>query len=147
MFTPTDKARKAERQNERQRCVGAARNEYSAEQNLEPQDVLQEVGGSHLTPPISTGCVGGSFRYIQDLVHFSNWGPFSSFSWHTLSPFGLGPEKTQAYPSFSCAHLTHRRFINVWLPQNCRVQLDQPLAPQSLPQSRGKIPACLQFSR
>lgn len=72
MFTPTDKARKTERQDERERCVGAARNEGSAEQNLEPQDVLQEVGGSHLTPPISTGNAGGSFRYIQGLVHPSN---------------------------------------------------------------------------
>ena len=90
-------------------------------------------GGCYLTPPISTGYVGGSFRYIQGLVHPPNWGPSSSFSWHTLSLFGLGPEKTQAYPSLSCAHLTHRRFLNVWLPQNCRVQLDQPLAPQSLP--------------
>jgi len=44
-FTPTDKGRKAERQEERERCVGAARNEGSAEENLEPQDVLQEVGG------------------------------------------------------------------------------------------------------
>lgn len=90
-------------------------------------------GGCRLTPPICTGYVGGSLRCIQGLVHSPNWGASSSFSWHTLSPFGLAPEKTQAYPSLSCTHLTHRRFLSVWLPQNCRVQLDQPLAPQSLP--------------
>ena len=46
-------------------------------------------GGCRLTPPICTRCVGGSFRCIQGLVHSPNWGASSSFSWHTLSPFGL----------------------------------------------------------
>ena len=57
-------------------------------------------GGCYLTPPISMGYVGGSFRYIQGLVHSPNWGPSSSFSTHTQSVWAGSWENSSLSISF-----------------------------------------------